>query len=194
LRLFVVVRHGESQRNVERRVSGNPDVPVALTAKGEAEARALAEQIRHVPFDVCFHTRFERTRRTAELALAGRGVLTVEEPLFDDIRVGELDGHTLEEYRTWKRAHTSADAFPGGESLNDAARRYAEGYRTLLAREEQRILLVTHEIPVRWALNCVAGSNELDAPIHDVRNATPYLFDEESLTSASDRLERLAAG
>ncbi len=192
MRLFVVARHGESQRNVERRVSGNPDVPVALTAKGEDEARALGLQIAELPLDLCVHTRFERTRRTAELALAGRGVPAVAEPLFDDIRVGELDGQTLEEYRAWKRAHTRADAFPGGESLNEAARRYADGYRTVLARAEERILLVIHEIPLRWALNCAAGSDELDAPIHDVRNAAPYLFDDAALARAAERMERLA--
>jgi len=51
---------------------------------------------------------------------------------------------------------------------------------------------VTHEIPIRYALNAVAGSNDLDGPMHEIRNATPYLFDEASLRRAAERIEWLA--
>ena len=57
----------------------------------------------------------------------------LEEPLLNDIDVGELEGATLQAYRDYKRSHTREDAFPGGESLNDSARRYAEAYERLLA-------------------------------------------------------------
>src|SRR5262249_56031917 len=71
---YVIARHGESTLNSENRVNGNPRVPVQLTNKGRDEARLLGQQISHAPFDLCVHTRFLRTRETAELALAGRNV------------------------------------------------------------------------------------------------------------------------
>ena len=40
------------------------------------------------------------------------------------------------------------------------------------------MLVVCHEIPVRYALNAAAGSDDLDGPEHAIPNATPYLFDE----------------
>jgi probable phosphoglycerate mutase len=191
VRLCILARHGESTLNLEQRINGDPAVPVALTEQGREEARLLGEQIRHVPVELCVHTRFGRTRETASIALAGRDVPYVEEPLLDDVDVGELEGQSLAEYRAWKQEHTRSDAFPAGESLDDAARRYAQAYRKLLERPERSILVVMHEIPLRYAINAADGSNDLDGPAHQLANATPYLFEENALSRAVEQIERL---
>jgi probable phosphoglycerate mutase len=193
MRLFVIARHGESTLNEENRVNGDPGVPVALTATGREEARLLGQQLAHIPLDVCFHSRFERTLETARIALGERPIPFVNEPLLDDIDVGELEGQTLEEYRAWKRAHSRAEAFPGGESLDDAARRYARAFRMVLDRPEKRILIVTHEIPLRYAINAADRSESLDAPAHRLANATPYLFDEAALARAAEQIDKLVS-
>ena len=191
MRLFVAARHAQSTLNVERRVNGDPSRPVALTEQGREEARQLGIQVANIPFDVCVHTRFGRTRETAEVALAGRDVPFVTEPLLDDIDVGELDGAPVEEYRRWKRAHARSDAFPGGESLDEAAKRYAQAWATLRDLGHSRLLIVCHEIPLRYALNGASGSDSLDGPVHALRNAAPYLFDEGALSRAVAGIERL---
>jgi hypothetical protein len=45
---------------------------------------------------------------------------------------------------------------------------------------------------VRYAVNAAAGSGRLDGPLHDVRNATPYLFDEQGLRRTVERIRALA--
>ena len=191
MRLFVIARHAQSVLNLERRVNGDPSQPVGLTDLGREEARLLAVEVANVPFDVCFHTRFRRTRETAELALAGRDVPFFTEPLLDDVDVGEFDLAPVDEYRAWKRAHERSDPFPGGESLDDAARRYAAGWARVLESGHEAALVVCHEIPLRYALNGAMGSQSLDGPVHDLRNAAAYLFDEPSLARAAERIERL---
>jgi alpha-ribazole phosphatase len=192
MELYVLARHGESTLNFENRINGDPAVPVALTENGREEARLLGQQIAHVRLDLCICTRFSRTRETAELALAGRDVPIEVEPLLDDIDVGDLEGLPLEDYRAWKREHTRRDAFPAGESLDAAARRYARAFRRLLERPETSFLVVTHEIPLRYAINAADGSNDLDGPAHQLANATPYLFDEDALARAIEGIELLA--
>ena len=192
MRLFVLARHAQSTLNLQNRVNGDHLVPADLTEVGEAQARLLGQELSALPIDLYVCTRFRRTRETAELALEGRTVPALEEPLLDDVDVGELEGWTLDEYRAWKRAHTRSDPFPGGESLNDAARRYAQAFRRLLERPEPVMLVVVHEIPIRYALNAAASSGELDAPVHDVPNATPHLFDDSSLERAVAGIEKLA--
>ncbi len=167
-------------------------MPVALTPGGESEAVLLGDQVRNIPLEACVHTRFGRTRRTAELALQDRAVPLHVEPLFDDIDVGKLDGASIADYRAWKGSHARSEPFPGGESLDDAAHRYAAGYRRLLDGPWSVVLLVCHEIPVRYAVNAARGSGELDGPVHEVGNARPYLFDEEALARTADRIDRLA--
>jgi len=193
VRLFVISRHGESTLNIEKRVNGDPAVPVVLTEHGREEARLLGQQIAHVPLDVCVHSRFGRTRETAEIALTGRDIPFELEPLLDDIYVGELEGGTLDDYRAWKREHTRSDPFPGGESLDDAAHRYAQAYRRLLGRPEERILILTHEIPLRYAINAADGSNDLDGPARQLKNATPYLFNETALERAVAQIGKLTS-
>ena len=51
--------------------------------------------------------------------------------------------------------------------------------------------MVCHEIPVRYAVNAAAGSNELDGPAHEIRNCVPHLFDEGGLARAVARIRSL---
>jgi broad specificity phosphatase PhoE len=192
MRLFVLARHAETTLNHQNRINGDPLIPADLTDSGRTQARMLGDELSALPIDLYVHTRFGRTRVTAELALAGRDIPAVEEPLLDDVDVGELEGQTVDDYRAWKRAHARSERFPGGESLDDAARRYAGGFRTLLGRAERVILVVAHEIPIRYALNAAVGSEDLDAPVHAIPNARPYLFDGSSLELAVSRIETLA--
>lgn len=191
MRLFIFSRHAQSTLNLENRVNGDPGVPGPLTEDGRNQAIRLGHQLAQLPIELCVHTQFGRTIETAELALAGRDVPRSSEPLLDDVKVGELEGETIDAYRAWKRAHVRSDPFPGGESLDDSARRYARAWQRLLDRPEQVVLVVCHEIPVRYALNAAAGSDELDGPEHAIPNATPYLFDEGALARAVERVGQI---
>jgi broad specificity phosphatase PhoE len=196
MRVLLLARHGQSVFNVDGVVNGDPARDRGLSPHGEDEARALAFQLAGTAIDVCVTSRFPRAQQTARLALGdGRAAHTPHEidADLDDIRIGDLEGRSLDDYRTWKRAHRRSDAFPGGESLDDAARRYADAYERLANRPEDTILCVCHEIPVRYAVNAAAGSADLDRPLHDVANATPYIFDAETIGRAAQHMRAVAA-
>ncbi len=189
--MYVLARHGHSVLNVERRINGDPTRDVPLTEQGRQEARLLGLQLANVPLELCVVTRFPRARATAEEALAGRDVPFEVEPLLDDVDIGRLEGWTIEEYRAWKSEHARSDPFPGGESLDAAALRYARGFRRLVERGVAAVLVVCHEIPIRYALNAAAGSGDLDGPVHEIQNATPFLFDRAALERAAAGIEAL---
>jgi broad specificity phosphatase PhoE len=192
VRLFVLARHAESVLNYEHRINGDPAVPAPLTEHGREQAALLGLQVRGLPLDVCVHTRFGRTLETARIALEGRDVPIVEEPLFDDVKIGDLEGQTIDEYHAWKRQHVRSDRFPGGESLVETALRYAEAYRRLEAAPYACALVVCHEIPIRYALNAVGDSDDLDGPVHSIPNAAPFAFDGAAIEKAAAQIERLA--
>ena len=189
---MLLTRHGQSLFNVSGVVNGDPALDQGLSTGGKAAAAPLGVELAAVPIDLCVTSRFPRTQETARLALGDRTADTPHEidPDLDDIRIGELEGRTLADYRVWKRAHTRADRFPGGESLDEAATRYGAAFARLAARTEDTILCVCHEIPVRYAINAAGGSPDLDRPFHDVPNAVPFLFDAEALRRAAAALRR----
>jgi broad specificity phosphatase PhoE len=190
LRVFVFARHAESAANAAGVLSTSPSQPVALTARGRAQARALGAQLVGLHVDLAVGTRLLRTQQTIALALAGRPVPTLIEPGFDEIRAGDLDGARIEAYRSWRGQHTAADRLPHGESIDDALRRYAGALRRLLARKEKVTLVVTHKIALRYiAAAAATGPPSLnDTP---VPNAAPYLFDEPAVRRAAASLTAL---
>ena len=191
MRLLLLARHGQSLFNVDGIVNGDPARDRGLSPQGSEEAAALGLQLAAVRIDVCVVSRFPRAQETARIALGEARATEIPHVVdgeLDDIRLGDLEGRTLEQYRAWKRGRTRDEPFPGGESLNDAARRYAGAYERILQRAEETVLCVCHEIPVRYAINMAAASNEFDSPLHDVRNATPYVFDAAGLGRAARRL------
>jgi broad specificity phosphatase PhoE len=192
VRIFLLSRHGESLFNVDGVVNADPARDRGLTETGRAEARTLGDQISGIHIDLYVTSQFKRAQETAAIALEPREVPHVVMADLDDVRVGDLEGKTVAEYRIWKRSHARSDPFPGGESLDDAAARYAHAYRAVLALAEQTILVVCHEIPVRYAMNAAAGSSQLDGPVHDIQNAVPYIFGERELEAAAAGIERLA--
>jgi probable phosphoglycerate mutase len=192
MRLFLLVRHGQSLFNVDHVVNGDPDLDRGLSEQGIEEAERLAGQLAALPLELVAVSPYPRALQTANIALAGREVPHLVDEDLGDVRIGDLEGQTLDAYRA-APAHTNRkERFPGGESLDEAALRYAAAFGRLLARDEPATLVVCHEIPVRYFANAAAGSSELNGPLKLVANATPYLFDETSLGRAVERIRQLA--
>jgi broad specificity phosphatase PhoE len=192
LRLFVFARHAESSANAANVVSSNPSQPVALTARGRTQARALGAQLANLHVDLAVGTRLLRTQQTIDLALDGRQVPTLIEPGFDEIRAGDLEGARIDAYRSWRHQHTLGDRMPHGESTQDALRRYTGALWRLLARKETVTLVVIHEIALRHiAAAAATGPSLLNGTA--VPNAAPYLFDEPAARRAAAGLAALSS-
>jgi 2,3-bisphosphoglycerate-dependent phosphoglycerate mutase len=192
VRLFLIARHGQSLFNVDKVVNGDPALDRGLSEQGIEEARRLASQIAALPLDLVVVSPFPRAQQTANIALGEREVPHLVDDELADVRIGELEGASLDVYRATPAHANRKERFPGGESLDEAALRYAGAFERLLARAERRTLVVCHEMAVRYAINAAAGSDELDGPVRYVANATPYLYDEDSLGRVVARIRELA--
>jgi 2,3-bisphosphoglycerate-dependent phosphoglycerate mutase len=192
MRLFLVVRHGQSLFNVDNVVNGDPALDRGLSEQGIEEAGRLGGELAALPLDLVAVSPFPRAIQTANIALDGRDVPHLVDEELGDVRIGELEGASLDAYRAAPAHSNRKERFPGGESLDEAALRYAGACERLLARDEPVTLVVCHEIPVRYLVNAAADSGELNGPLRFVANATPYLFDEQSLQHAVERMRELA--
>jgi 2,3-bisphosphoglycerate-dependent phosphoglycerate mutase len=153
--LLVLVRHGESQWNLENRFTGWVDVP--LTETGRREAQRAGEALRGLHFDRAFTSVLQRAIETLDIVLRaiGQTDLPIErDAALNERHYGELQGlnkaetaqkYGAEQVHIWRRSYDIAP--PGGESLKDTAARtlpYFESAIVPLVVAGQNILVAAH--------------------------------------------------
>ena len=130
---LVLLRHGESQWNLENRFTGWVDVP--LTDKGRSEAHRAGKLLREagIAFTRCFTSELQRAQETLRIVLEelGATALPVErDQALNERHYGDLQGldkaETAKKYgdeqvHLWRRSYDIAP--PNGESLKDTAAR-----------------------------------------------------------------------
>ena len=153
---LILLRHGESTWNAERRMQGTADPP--LSAAGLAQARALAPLVARLRPDAAVASDLRRASETAEaLGLDAR-----PDPRWREADLGRWSGRVVDEvaaadgeaYAAWLEG---AGAPPGGEPFADTCRRVAEAVGGLAAAGAERPLVVTHGGPIRAACAVVAS-------------------------------------
>jgi broad specificity phosphatase PhoE len=185
----ILVRHGESELSAAGVVSGEPSEPRGLTELGREQARRLGELLADEPIGLCVTSEFARVRDTADLALAGRDVPRLVVPELNDVRFGEFEGRSFDEYRAWARTRDPTEAPSDGESRAQVAARYVRGFRLVLARPEATILVVAHGLPLRYTLLALDGLDPTPI-VEQMPLAEPYRLRRVELERALERLER----
>lgn len=130
---LVLVRHGESQWNLENRFTGWVDV--SLSEKGVEEAKKAGERLKkeNIHFDKAYTSDLQRAQNTLKLILEklGQENIPVEkDKALNERHYGDLQGLNKaetaqkfgdEQVKIWRRSYDIAP--PGGESLKDTAAR-----------------------------------------------------------------------
>lgn len=93
--IFYIVRHGETDWNVLRRIQGHSDN--ALNAVGEQQARAAAVELKDIHFDRIFSSDLLRAKRTAELVKAERTLAIDTTSALRERMYGKLEGKLVDE-------------------------------------------------------------------------------------------------
>jgi broad specificity phosphatase PhoE len=193
-RTFALVRHGGTDYNLSHRLNGDPSVPVHLTEQGREQVALLRDRIADTPVDLGVRTRFPRTQQTIAILLERRDVPVVVCADLDDVLLGEFEGRSVEDYRRF-RDENGQEARPrGGESRLDALARYTRGFERLLEVGARAPLVVTHDIPIRFLANAIAGEDPLEGSVHAVGNASLMTVAEADMRRGVTAMrERLTA-
>jgi 2,3-bisphosphoglycerate-dependent phosphoglycerate mutase len=132
---LLVVRHGETDWNAERRWQGHADVP--LNERGREQARALAESLAGERIDAIYTSDLSRARETAQTVGARVGVDVVTDPDLREVDVGPIEGLTAEEAQAF-------DGWQGEPKDAHAARVLAAVDRIAARHPDGAVLVVTH--------------------------------------------------
>ena len=157
-----IIRHGETSWNVEYRMQGRTDVE--LNENGIKLAEITSENMKDIPFDVCFSSPSIRAVHTAEIILGDRNVPVRTDPRLYEIDFGVWEGLTLNpehpDIEKPKFLSLGAEALSyvppeGGESLQDVIARVGDFYREMTADpnlQDKTILISAHGCPCRALL------------------------------------------
>ena len=138
-----IVRHGQTDWNLEGRIQGDTDNP--LNETGLSQAQTVGEQLGDVTLDHVYPSGLKRAIQTAE-AIAGNAPIT-SEPRFNErsrgIYEGQIAAEVNEEFRPRFRALD--DDMDGGESLRSISERISEATREMVERHMgETVMVVGH--------------------------------------------------
>jgi broad specificity phosphatase PhoE len=151
---LILIRHGETDWNVEARYQGQADPP--LNEQGIAQAHHLANSLADIGLDVIYTSPLQRAQQTAQLLARQLGIPLWEEPRLMEINQGEWQGllrSEIEErypelFQRWLTKPWSV-TLPAGESLEQVQARVNAALDDIVGRHpDESVGLVAHRIPI----------------------------------------------
>lgn len=144
-----LIRHGQTDWNVEGRIQGRQDIP--LNDTGRAQALALVRGMQRRPVTSIYSSPQLRAMDTALAIAAAQGAPIHPLPQLAEISYGDWEGRTgrdilsadRELYEAWWK-HPASVAPPGGETLNQVDRRCREAWAVIRQEINGDTAVVAH--------------------------------------------------
>jgi 2,3-bisphosphoglycerate-dependent phosphoglycerate mutase len=186
---LVLIRHGQSQWNLENRFTGWIDVDLSSLGVKEAEEAASKLAQTGLSFVKAHTSRLQRAQRTLDLVLKG---LKQNPPIWQDSALnerhyGELQGLNKDETRKkfgdeqvhiWRRSFDVAP--PGGECLADTAKRtlpYFKEYILPDLKAGKNVLVVAHGNSLRSIVMLIENLSKEKILELNIDTAVPYVYE-----------------
>ncbi|HGN1706157.1 TPA: 2,3-diphosphoglycerate-dependent phosphoglycerate mutase GpmB [Providencia rettgeri] len=158
-----LVRHGETEWNLARRIQGQSDSP--LTATGRLQARQVAERVKSEGITHIITSDMGRTLETAQIIASVCGCEITTEPRLRELNMGVLEQRAIEsltsEEEQWRKSlidGTHGGRIPQGESMEELyTRMFAALNSCLDLPEGSRPLLVSHGIALSTLISRIMG-------------------------------------
>lgn len=179
---LLLIRHGETDWNNERRIQGHTDTP--LNARGIAQAEQIAARLAaEERIDVLYTSPLARARVTAETIAQKLGVAPIPDPRLMEQYFGDLEGLSFTELeqrfpdlvRAWQVSQVHIP-LPGAESIAEFHRRVQAFWDDVGARHDgnAHIGIVSHGGTINMLLATLIGL--------DVNRRWPFWLDNTSLS------------
>ncbi len=187
---LVLIRHGQSQWNLENRFTGWTDVHV--TDAGRADAELCGKSLKDINFDVVFLSRLARTKETFEGFQKGYGVIKAEvisDSAINEKHYGDLQGMNKAEaakkfgedkVMAWRRSYDVRP--PNGESVEDVERRIVPFFKNYVLPHlvaGKNILMFAHGNSMRPLMKLFENLPVEKAATMEIDCSVPYVYEFE---------------
>jgi 2,3-bisphosphoglycerate-dependent phosphoglycerate mutase len=185
---LIIVRHGQSQWNLENRFTGWVDVP--LSEKGVAEAKAAGVKLKDFRFDEAYTSDLQRAQHTLNYILEASGqtgIPTTKNVALNERMYGDLQGldkadtaakYGDEQVHIWRRSFDVAP--PGGESLKDTAARvipYVEAEIVPKLKAGKNIIIAAHGNSLRALVMYLEKMTPEEILKFEIPTGSPRLYE-----------------
>lgn len=172
-----LLRHGQTDWNIDFRLQGITDIP--LNETGLAQAREAAAVLAETKWDVVLSSPLSRAHDTAKIVANELGIQEIQiEQLLLERSFGEAEGLRHED---WKERYPDPNLVPGGETLVELRARSWQLLDALAERYQgQRVLTVSHGALIRKLVKLVSNG-ELPREGERFGNASMSTFKHNGL-------------
>ena len=165
---WYLVRHGQTQWNLQGRIQGHTDVP--LGELGRRNVRAQAKRLDGLTFAAVYASDLSRTVETARILINDADVSVQTDPNLREFSYGQWEGLTPEEVQARDpedfalrfRQRDADFAAPGGESAIQLLQRVRRFYvkAASVHGPEENLLVVAHGGSIRALTLCLLGLSD----------------------------------
>ncbi len=170
---ILIIRHGETFSNAERRFSGHQDVE--LTEKGIWQAEQLAERLADYPIKAIYSSDLKRAIDTAVIINKRHQLNINREPLFREICFGEWEGLRFEEIDSDSNGNhhhywwsEPSRPLPGGESVLEVKKRVLCGLKKIITEHDYENQCNTVALVCHGGVARIIISIALDIPLSKI--------------------------
>jgi 2,3-bisphosphoglycerate-dependent phosphoglycerate mutase len=183
---LILIRHGQSQWNLENRFTGWTDVP--LTEQGKSDAKETAHVLKEFHVDHAFTSKLVRAHETLSIILdeLHQKVSTDFNVALNERHYGDLQGlnkaETAEKYgkeqvQLWRRSYSTRP--PNGESIQDCYTRtvpYFEEHILPRVVKGETVLVVAHGNSLRPIMQYLEKLPDDTVATLEIGLCTPYIY------------------
>lgn len=186
---LVLLRHGQSQWNLENRFTGWVDID--LSQKGVEEAHAAAGKLKKgkIKFDMAYTSVLVRATRTLDIVLADlgqKGIPVENDKALNERMYGDLQGLNKDDMRKkfgakqvqlWRRSFDVRP--PNGESLKDTCARTLPYYKKKIAPQllaGKNVLVAAHGNSLRALVKHIEKIADADIPKVEIPTGQPWVY------------------
>lgn len=160
-----MIRHGETDWNIERKLQGHSDIP--LNEEGKRLAEVTARALAHIPFTRIYTSPLLRAKETAMIIKGDRDIPVIEEERIQEIGFGIYEGfYCAEDHYTipdpdFMQFFTQPEKYiapEGAETIEHLCERATDFLYELVHTTEYQndtILLSTHGAALRGLLSTI---------------------------------------
>ncbi|MCX7736979.1 MAG: 2,3-bisphosphoglycerate-dependent phosphoglycerate mutase [Candidatus Kapabacteria bacterium] len=197
--LLILVRHGESQWNLENRFTGWIDVD--LSPRGEEEAKKAGDLLKDYHIDYVFTSALKRAQRTTDIILERMNVKDIpieKDQALNERHYGDLQGlnkqetgekYGMDQLKIWRRSYDVAP--PNGESLKDTQNRVLPYYFEKIVpklKEGKNVLISAHGNSLRALVMHLENLSKEEVLELNIPTGVPCIYElDENLNILSKK-------